>query len=156
MDGRSNKTWQERVALVEHYKAIGWLDHYLDEPEDGIDGYPWAYAEVSDRGSSARYDVSTDVRITATHPCGLTFRWFIYIETGWTQERNWSRVRYDVAGVQKVLTLLSPRAAAGLRSVLLQHEVVARQQALEMSNAVTTLRAAADELHAMGLPVEAQ
>lgn len=70
--------WRQAVEQAEHYKAIGQADVYLYGGND--DDYPWEYASKVEEGGSHRLDISTNVRFSADHPSGITFRWTFDIE----------------------------------------------------------------------------
>jgi hypothetical protein len=65
------KTWQEVVALAEHYKAIGFYEVYLDaEP------FPWEFVtRFQLNPGSPGFPTNCGVEFFGEHPSGIQFRW---------------------------------------------------------------------------------
>lgn len=147
MKNEVSKTWQERVALVEHYLAVGFTSHFLDVPPIGLEGYPWAYAVSVDGGGMYRYNVPISLHVRAEHSSGLSFRWFVDIEPRMADGVN--RLKLDVAQVRRMLELLPEPARESLRSLLWTHITELRKQADEFQQWHDKHRRDADDLEAM-------
>ena len=75
------ETWQEHVALAEHYLAIGQDEIYLSDTDDlPLTTFPWEFVTSIEKGSTFRHGVDVSKWFRAVHPCGLRFRWCLDLE----------------------------------------------------------------------------
>lgn len=70
-------TWQDKVKLVEHYKAIDMMEHSLWQEAES--DKPWEFVTEIDRHDYHNFDGNNTVSFIADHPCGLRFRWYMNI-----------------------------------------------------------------------------
>lgn len=75
----ADKTWQEIVALAEHYRAVGIVEHNLfNQP---LLAYPWEHLTGLSTSGTHRLDIDTSIWFTAIEPSsGMTFKWSIHTE----------------------------------------------------------------------------
>lgn len=142
-------TWQECVALAPHFLAIRREEIYLYQGQDA----PWEYATSLRAGGSHRLDMDTAVQFTAAHPCGLTFRWTLDLETREADSKGYYSIA--TAAIQRVI----PRLPLPVRQTFLAflavcaEKVAARGQ--EYARLAARQKETAAELYALsGLPCE--
>ena len=123
-----HRTWQDKIKLADHYKAIGYSDIYLSR-HDGDEPFPWEYVTDCEPGGSHRLDIATTVRFTAKHPSGLEFSWCFDIEPDDANGKGHYQI--DSAACQKVLKQIPAPAAKKFRNYLAECAVKVREKADE-------------------------
>lgn len=94
-------TLERAIENAEAYKQIGITEIYLWEQEQ----YPWEYVTAIRSGGGHRLNISTSICLTASHPCGLDFRWLVDFEK--YDARKEGRYEVDVAGIEAVRLALA-------------------------------------------------
>lgn len=130
------------VSLAEHYKAIGYTEielfsFYNTHGDDSLRNaeraftplLPWDMVTKVESGSSYRYNVPVDMRFTAKHPSGLTFKWSFYIEEGGVQARGGPSI--NVAALVPLLKALPRTAQLQVRDILRTNVAKMNEEAVE-------------------------
>jgi len=91
------KTWRDIVEKAALYKEIGHIEHYLS---GDIHDLPWAYVSRCEPGGLHRMDMAVSCRFSAHHPSGLTFSWFVDIESKEMNGQSWCQL--DLETLRKV------------------------------------------------------
>ena len=143
----TEKTWQERVELAEHYLAIGNIDHFIYGRDLDRDTLPWEFVTEVKGGGSHRLDIQVELEIHAAHPCGLTFYWWVPLETRDADGR--STYRIDVDGVLDVLTRIPAKARPPLRAHLRHVSQSVLKAAAEQQGYADIQKRAGDALYAL-------
>lgn len=107
MGRAEGRSWRDAVKNIEHHKALGNMDLYLDRDDDDK---PWQYVTDCEPAGSHRTEIATSIRFKAVHPCGLTFDWCFDIEP-WSANGK-GQYEIDTAACRKVKGYLacSPKA----------------------------------------------
>lgn len=114
--------WTDYLPLADHYRAIGQTRIALYASE--CVSFPWEHVTAIANGGTYRNEIPVSVSVEAAHPCGLTFAWFLDLETrdanGTDGYRpNLSLLREVVAsipvGVRPALVAALDRMVAAMR-----------------------------------------
>jgi hypothetical protein len=129
------ETWQQHVALAEHYLAIGQDEIYLSDTDDlPLAIFPWEFVTSIEKGSTFRHGVDVSKWFRAVHPCGLRFRWCLDLEV--RDANGTGTLKFDFPKLRQVLALLPAKYAKQYRE--------------SFADARKQLQKQADEYHAIG------
>ena len=109
------KPWREVVELAEHYLAIDYTKIHLFDR--GNDDRPWEYVTQINEGNTVRgNNIRSDIRISAAHPCGITFEWWVEL---FKREENYGPAhQVDMNGLMLLLEHLPAHVRPQLRAHL--------------------------------------
>lgn len=117
-------TLKDAIEKAEHYKAIGHTEICLAD-KAGLK--PWKFATSVKDGLSMRLGVPTSFKVSAQHPCGLTFYWYEDLENN---DANGTGTLAVAQESMRVFVRKLPLVARETFSLLLKekilHEAVAR------------------------------
>jgi len=96
------RTYTDIMSKAEHHRALGQLEHYLDESADDL---PWGQVASAEAGGSYRLDGPADVRLTAWVG-EMKFSWSVDFES---RDANGTGVsRFDREKMRAVALRLPP------------------------------------------------
>ena len=136
------KTYQEHVELAEAYKALGQTDIWLHrsygtQSEDvWLKDLPWDLVTDVENGGSYRYRQPISYTMTAEHPSGLTFKWFVGIE-----DDHSGSIKLDYDRIRTVLFKMPYKVQDKFRVLLLQNYLDARTDLKEFMKHVEAKQA---------------
>lgn len=108
---------------------------------------PWEHVTSASPGGSVRLDITTSIRMSAPHPCGLTFEWTFDIEPRSANGSGHHQI--DVAGCKEVLAKLPDTPRAELASHLRSCAKEVRNNALQFKAAYERQEQCAIELESI-------
>lgn len=100
------ETFTNVMGLLEHYKALGIRDVFLDDDADDL---PWSAVNEVREGGLWRFNMPISVWMMCKHESGITFQWSVDFEPKSASDSSSSML--DADRISRALDLLP--AAAG-------------------------------------------
>lgn len=130
----SPEEWQDYIPLAEHYKAIDKTNIYLYVEKQ----YPWEYVSDISSAGSYRLNVPVSLRVSAAHPCGLTFSWNFELEN--SSANGTSRLQLNMEHIKEINSKFPIEVKIKLANILKQHTEQARKELTEYEDFVQGMR----------------
>ena len=106
-------TFAEELEAIEHHKALGNTSVHLPHT---VEDQPWDRVTLVKPGGTHRLDMETSLRFEYAHPEGVTFSWFIDVES---RDANGSgSYRFEVERLAQILAKLPAPAAKQMQEYL--------------------------------------
>lgn len=137
--------WKEAVKLAEHYKATSNTNLYLDGK--GEADLPWEYVTAVTAGGSHRLGISVSSHITASHPCGLEFFWYIEFEK--PEANGTGSYHIDVERLDRIMQRLPFKAKAQFQKQLTETAEAVSKNAAEYEGIASRQRVVATALRSL-------